>query len=91
MSDFSLYQPRVMADPVSIGMPDVPAPYNVPDPDESPVELAEALDAVIDAASTALDEGNVDQASSLLDAAEVTSDALLELLGGSDADDPLGA
>lgn len=57
------------------------------DPDENPVELAEALDAVIDAASAALDAGDTEQASNLLDAAEVTSDALLMLLGGADPDD----
>jgi hypothetical protein len=47
-----------------------------------------ALDAAIDAAQDALSEGNADQAAAILTAAEVTSDALLEMLGLPDADDP---
>jgi hypothetical protein len=59
-----------------------------PDPDDDPGQLAMALDAAIDAAQDALSEGNADQAAAILTAAEVTSDALLEMLGLPDADDP---
>jgi len=51
------------------------------DPDEQPVALAQALDAVLDEISDALAEGDVAEAQSLVVAAEVTSDALLEALG----------
>lgn len=57
------------------------------DPDEDPVDLVEALDAALDAATAALDGGNPEQASALLVAAETTVDTLLALLGGVDADD----
>lgn len=58
------------------------------DYDEDPVALAQALDATIDEAQGALAEGNPAQAADLLTAAEATSDALLEVLGGVDADEP---
>jgi hypothetical protein len=61
-----------------------------PDADEDPVALAEALDATIDAAQDALAAGNPDQAQDILVAAEQTSDTLLEVLGGDDADEPSG-
>lgn len=61
---------------------------DTPDADENPGMLAQALDATIDSAQQALADGNPAQAQALLTSAEVTSDALLDLLGVSDADDP---
>jgi hypothetical protein len=57
------------------------------DNDENATELAEAIDAVLDEVSDALDNEEYDQASSLLDSAETTVDQLIEVLGGTDADD----
>lgn len=56
------------------------------DPDEDAGSLAQAVDAAIDEALDVIDE-NPDQAKALLLAAEVSSDALLALLGVEDADD----
>lgn len=56
------------------------------DTDEDPGALAQAIDAAIDEALEVIDE-NPDQAKALLQAAEVSSDALLALLGVEDADD----
>ena len=57
------------------------------DEDEDPVDLAQAVDAVLDEVDDALDSGDVVQAQDLLTAAETTVDELIELLGGTDADD----
>lgn len=56
------------------------------DTDEDPGALAQAVDAAIDEALEVIDD-NPDQAKALLQAAEVSSDALLALLGVDDADD----
>jgi HK97 family phage prohead protease len=53
------------------------------DTDEDPGALAQAVDAAIDEALEVIDE-NPDQAKALLQAAEVSSDALLALLGVDD-------
>lgn len=60
------------------------------DPDEDVVSVAEALDAAIDAISEAVDDGNLEQIDALVTAAEIVSDQLLELVGGTDADDAKG-
>jgi hypothetical protein len=60
------------------------------DYDENPGMLAQALDAVIDEAQAALAMGDPGQAAALLTSAEVTADALLEVLGVPDADEPAG-
>jgi len=64
------------------------------DPDEDPVEVAEAVDATLDQASELLDgldesslPAEVLQAIDLIHAAEISIDQLLELLGGIDPDD----
>lgn len=59
-----------------------------PDTDEDVGALAQGVDAAIDAAGDALDQGNVAQAQALLVAADAASDALLGALGVPDADDP---
>lgn len=56
------------------------------DTDEDPGALAQAVDAAIDEALEVIDD-NPAQAKALLQAAEVSSDALLALLGVDDADD----
>lgn len=62
--------------------------YGPADDDDNVATLAQGVDAAIDAAGTALDGGNVAQAQALLTAADAASDALLDALGVSDADDP---
>ncbi len=58
--------------------------------DDNVGELAQAVDAAIDAVGDALDTGNVGQAVALVDAADAVSDALLDALGVPDADEPEG-
>lgn len=60
---------------------------DTPDLDESPVALAQALDATLDEIVEALTNGEAAQALDLAVGAETTSDQLIELLGGVDADD----
>jgi len=57
------------------------------DPDDIG-DLAAGLDAVLDSMTTALEAGDIGQATALLAAANSTSDELLEALGIPDADDP---
>lgn len=57
------------------------------DEDEDPVDLAQAIDATLDAVQDAIDANEPGQVQALLVAAEVTVDALLALLGDADADD----
>lgn len=66
----------------------VGGPEPVSDPDESVVKLAQAIDAVLDEVQEAFDAGNAAQVGDLLVAAEATVDTLLELVGGTDEDDP---
>lgn len=61
------------------------------DPDEDPVAVAEAIDAVLDSIGDALAEGDLPSVAALLAAAEMAADQLLELLGGVDADDTKSA
>ena len=58
------------------------------DPQITPLELAQALDAAIDAADAALDSGDTADAAALLDGLAVTSDALLAALGAPEPDSP---
>lgn len=58
------------------------------DPDENVGSLAAAIDAVLDEVQDALAAGDIPTAVALVTAAEATSDALLDLLGIPDADDP---
>lgn len=57
------------------------------DEDDDPVELAESLDAILDEADEAFDNGEIDQAEALVDGAETVVDQLVEVLGGEDADE----
>lgn len=61
------------------------------DLDEDPAALMQAVDAALDAATTALVAGELDQGLALVTAAEVSVDALLALFGIVDADDIEGA
>ena len=60
------------------------------DPEGDPVELAQGIDAVLDEVDDALDSNDVPTAQDLLTAAEATCDELIQLLGGTDADDANG-
>jgi hypothetical protein len=57
------------------------------DGDATPAELAQAVDAALDACDAALDAGDIPAAKALLTAAEETSDSLLEALGVPDVVD----
>ena len=57
------------------------------DGDGDPGSMMQAVDAVIDSVFSALAAGNVDQATALLTAADITVDALLGMFGLDDADD----
>lgn len=73
---------------VHYGADDTPTVYTPQDDaDDSIPELAQAVDAAIDAIGCALDEGNIGQAQALQTAAETVSDALLDAIGVPDADD----
>jgi hypothetical protein len=58
------------------------------DPDEDVGMLAQAIDATLDAAQAALAAGDIPSGVALVTAAEATCDALLEVLGLTDPDDP---
>lgn len=57
------------------------------DPDEDPVALAQAIDAVLDECQEAFAAGDMAAAGALLTAAEATVDALLAVFGVADEDD----
>lgn len=60
----------------------------VTDSDEDPVDLAQALDAVLDAADAAMEaDGYEGQGRDLVTAAQATADMLIAALGGVDADE----
>lgn len=58
------------------------------DSDDDPGACAQAVDAAIDEALDQFAEGNVDQAIALVQAADLSVDTLLDLLGVPDADEP---
>lgn len=57
------------------------------DSDDDPVDLAQAVDAVLDELEGALEEGDIAEATDLLTSASATIDTLIEVLGGTDADE----
>ena len=57
-----------------------------PDPEPSALDLAQALDVVVDNAINALDSGDLPTATALLDSASATSDSLLDALGSPEVD-----
>jgi len=69
----------------AVGTP--PAQRAAADPDEDPGALAQAIDAVLDEVSDALDANDIPTATALLTAAEAVVDTLLEVLGVDDNDD----
>ncbi len=76
-----------MPRPVAGAGPAMPADDMMPDSDEDPGALAQAVDAILDEVQDALAAGDVPTAVALLTGAESTIDSLLELLGLPDADD----
>ena len=56
------------------------------DVESTPLELAQAIDATLDAADAAFDAGDIASAEALVTAAEETSDSLLEALGAPEAE-----
>lgn len=53
----------------------------------SPLDLAVAVDSVLDAVQTAFSSGDIAGAQALVTAAEETTDSLLEALGSPEAED----